>query len=294
MKLATIEADGWSRAALVVGDEVVDLTARLGVKLTDVSRFLCMGAEGRALAERCRKGKTPRLPLALVKLHSPVLRTDKILGAGMNYHSFVTAARRVGMAIPSHRIWFQRPRGCITGPYDDIWLPRNAQDLDYEGELAIIIGSTGRYVTRSDASALIGGFAVANDLTLRERVLQSTVLGKSFDTHTPLGPWMVTPDEIDDPHNLAIRTWVNGELRQHSSTANMIMDCYDLIVEISAVCTLNPGDIILTGTPDGSGIFRQPPLQLVTGDVVRIEIERVGVIENRVVDEPPLDVPLGN
>lgn len=288
MKLATVESNGVSRVAVVVGDEVVDLTELLGVDAGDMSRFLCLGAHGRALAQRCVEAAMPRLPIDSVRFRSPILRADKILGASMNYHSFVAAARRVGMAIPPQRIWFQRPRGCITGPYDEIWLPRNADDFDYEGELAVIIGHTCRYVTRRDVPALIAGFTVANDLTLRKRVLKSTVMGKCFDTHTPLGPWIVTPDEIGDPHALMVRTWVNGELRQESSTADMITDCFDLIAEISSVCTLNPGDIILTGTPDGSGIFHRPPTHLASGDVVKIEVERIGVIENRVVDEPPL------
>lgn len=288
MKLATIESCDLSRVVVVLEEELLDLTAQLGVEPYDLSKFLGMGIEARALVERCLKTATPRLSMSAVKFRAPIPMADKVVGVGMNYHSFVAAAQRLGMALPSHRIWFQRPRGCITGPYDDIWLPRNATDLDYEGELAIIIGRSCRHVTRANAPAVIAGFTVANDLTLRKRVLKSTVLGKSFDTHTPLGPWIVTPEEIGDPHDVALRTWVNGELRQQSSTADMITDCYELIAEISSVCTLNPGDIILTGTPDGSGIFHHPPLALAAGDVVKIEVARIGIIENQVVDEPPV------
>jgi 2-keto-4-pentenoate hydratase/2-oxohepta-3-ene-1,7-dioic acid hydratase in catechol pathway len=286
MKLASIELNGLARVGVVLGEELVDLTAQLGVRVDDVAKFLAMGAEARALAEQCVKSATPRISMDSVKLRSPILEGDKILGVGMNYHSFVAAARRLGLALPRERIWFYRPRGCITGPYDDVWLPRNAIDLDYEVELAVIIGRRCRYVTSDEAPAVVGGFTVANDLTLRDRVLKSIVLGKSFDTHTPLGPWIVTPEEIGDLKNLVVRTWVNGALRQESTTAEMIADCYELIVEISSVCTLNPGDIILTGTPDGSGIFQRPPSSLAVGDVVKVEIERIGVIENRVVHEP--------
>src|SRR4029077_18740103 len=132
----------------------------------------------------------------------------------------------LGIPLQRERIWFYRPRGCIAGPYDDVWLPRNAKDLDYEVELAIVIGRRCRYVTLADAPTVVAGFTVANDLTLRERVLKSVALGKCFDTHTPLGPWIVTPDEIGDLGNLAVRTWVNGTLRQESTTADMIADCY--------------------------------------------------------------------
>lgn len=287
MKLANIESDGVARVALVLNDELIDLTARVGVELDDLAKFLSLGAEARALAERCMKEATPRLARDAVRFRSPVLRADKILGVGMNYHSFVAAARRIGIAVPTERIWFSRPRGCIAGPYDDVWLPRGASDFDYEAELAIVIGRRCRHVSSAEAPAVVAGFTVSNDLTLRERAMKSPVLGKSFDTHTPLGPYIVTPEEID-PHNLAIRAWVNGELRQESNTADMIASCYELIAELSSICTLNPGDIILTGTPEGSGIFQRPLSMLVAGDLVKIEIEGIGAIENRVIDEPAL------
>jgi 2-keto-4-pentenoate hydratase/2-oxohepta-3-ene-1,7-dioic acid hydratase in catechol pathway len=168
-------------------------------------------------------------------------------------------------------------------------LPRNADDLDYEVELAVVIGRRCRYVSSANAGSVIAGFTIANDLTLRKRVSKSLVLAKSFDTHTPLGPWLVTPEEIENPHSLAVRAWVNGELRQNSSTAEMIAGCYELVAEISSACTLNPGDIILTGTPNGCGIFERPPAGLAIGDVLRMEIEGIGMIENRVVDELPVD-----
>jgi 2-keto-4-pentenoate hydratase/2-oxohepta-3-ene-1,7-dioic acid hydratase in catechol pathway len=288
MKLANIESKGLSRVVIVLDDEVVDLTAQLGADLNDPSKFLAMGEEGLSLAQGYLKAAIPRLPMSSVKLRSPIQWSDKIIGVGMNYHSFVAAARRIGMVVPTERLWFYRPRGCLVGPHDDIWLPSNASDLDYEAELAVVIGRRCRYVSPAGAPAVVGGYTVANDLTLRNKVFKSAVLGKSFDTHTPLGPWIVTPDEVGNPHRLAVRTWVNGELRQQSNTADMIANCYELIAEISSACTLNPGDIILTGTPDGSGGFRQPPLGLAAGDIVRIEVERIGIIENRVVDEFPV------
>jgi 2-keto-4-pentenoate hydratase/2-oxohepta-3-ene-1,7-dioic acid hydratase in catechol pathway len=286
MKLANIKLNGGWRVALVVDDELVDLTAQLGEDVDDALKFLELGEEGRAIAEKLSKSAMPRLAMDSVRFGSPVLRADKVLGVGMNYHSFVAAARHIGMPIPPDPIWFLRPRGCISGPYDDIWLPRDANDLDYEVELAVIIGQRCRYVSSANAASVIAGFSVANDLTLRKRVSKSLVLAKSFDTHTPLGPWLVTPEEIENPHNLSVRAWVNGKLRQSSSTADMITGCYELVAEISSACTLNPGDIILTGTPDGCGVFEHPPTGLAAGALVKMEIEAIGVIENRIVHEP--------
>ena len=285
MKLACVEHNGLAKVALILGEELVDITAQLGVGAADILQFLGMGSEALLLAERCANAAFPRLTRDSVRFKAPVT-ADKVLGVGMNYHSFVATARRLGVAVPAERLWFYRARACITGPYDNIWLPRNATDLDYEGELAIVIGRRCRYVSAADAPVVVAGFTIANDLTLRRRAMESVVLGKSFDTHTPVGPCIGTPEEFRDPHNLEVRTWVNGELRQKSSTAEMIADCYELIAEISSACTLNPGDIILTGTPDGSGIFHRPPLALAAGDIVKVAIEGIGVIENRVIDEP--------
>ena len=286
MKLANIELQGHPHVAIVADHELVDITAQVGVDLDDVSKLLAMGTDGRDLAERCLKRSRTRVPVETVKLLSPILRADKLLGVGMNYHSFVAAAERIGVALPKTLLWFLRPNACIRGPYEEVWLPQGATDLDYEAELAIVIGRRCRHVSAVDAPAVIAGFTVANDLTLRERVLKSIPLGKCFDTHTPLGPWIVTIEEVGDPHRLGMKTWVNGMLRQNGSTADMIYQCSQLIEEISAVSTLNPGDIILTGTPDGSGLFSRPPVSLAANDVVKIEIEAIGAIENRVVNEP--------
>jgi 2-keto-4-pentenoate hydratase/2-oxohepta-3-ene-1,7-dioic acid hydratase in catechol pathway len=288
MKLAHVESPQGARIGMIVEDGVVDLTTQLGITPSDLPSFLAIGADGHALAERCAR-KSPRVPAESVRFRSPTVGTDKLLGVGMNYRSFVAAVRRSGAALPSQRVWFARPRACIADPYGDVWLPRYATDMDYEGELAIVIGRRCRHVVATEAKTVIGGYTIANDLTLRDRISRSLILGKSFDTHTPLGPWVVTPDEIEDPHDLAIRTWVNRQLRQDSSTADMIASCYELIEEISAVRTLNPGDVIMTGTPDGTGLLQQPPSSLLTGDVIRVEVERIGAIENHVVNEPKLE-----
>jgi 2-keto-4-pentenoate hydratase/2-oxohepta-3-ene-1,7-dioic acid hydratase in catechol pathway len=177
---------------------------------------------------------------------------------------------------------------CVVGPYDDVQRPVVSDALDYEGELAFVIGRRCRHVPRERAHEVIAGYLVANDVSVRDYQVRTTqwTLGKSFDTHGVLGPWLVTSDEVDPAAGLELRTLVNGELRQHSSTANLIFDCFELVEFLSAVCTLEPGDVIATGTPGGVAAFMEPRQWLVPGDVVRVEIEGIGAIENRIVAEP--------
>jgi 2-keto-4-pentenoate hydratase/2-oxohepta-3-ene-1,7-dioic acid hydratase in catechol pathway len=160
--------------------------------------------------------------------------------------------------------------------------------LDYEGELAFVIGRRCRHVPKARAREVIAGYTVCNDVSVRDWQMRvrTMTMGKSFDTHGPLGPWIVTSDELEDPHTLGLRTWVNGELRQDSNTKELIFDCFDLVEHLSTAFTLEPGDVISTGTPSGVGIAKKPPLLLVAGDVVKIEIEGIGTIENPVIDEP--------
>jgi 2-keto-4-pentenoate hydratase/2-oxohepta-3-ene-1,7-dioic acid hydratase in catechol pathway len=286
MRFATFEHEGSTKVGVVSGAELIDLTAELGKPCGNVVDLLALGEQGLDVARRVGSRANRRLSIDAVKILPPVLRPEKLLGVGMNYHSFIRGARQLGLPIPENPIWFYRPSGCLVGHHGDIWLPPGAKDLDYEVELAIVIGRECRDVSVSEARAAIGGFTIGNDLTLRGRASKSMVFAKSFDTHTPLGPLLVTPDEVGDPHQLAVRAWVNGELRQNSSTSDMIMNCYELISMISTHCTLRPGDIILSGTPDGCGFFRNPPTALMAGDLVRLEIERLGVMENRVIEAP--------
>lgn len=291
MKLATISYNNTSRLAVIVDEQVIDLSSQASVPMQNLAHFLALGRDGSNLIDACLK-LAPRLPRECVEFLPPVPRGGNVIGVGMNYHSFIAAAQHVGIQLPRERLWFLRPRGCLNGPYDDVMQPRNAQDLDYEAELAVIIGRPCRDVSPEEAPLAIAGFTIANDLTLRERARVSPTLGKAFDTHTPLGPWIVTPDELGDPHRLTIKTWVNGELRQDSSTADMITNCYELISELSRACTLRPGDVLLTGTPAGCGALLRPARTLIAGDIVRIEIQGLGAIENRVVEEgAPLAMP---
>ena len=184
---------------------------------------------------------------------------------------------------------------CVTGPRDPIHLPRVSPLLDYEGELGFVIGRRCRHVPRERAAEVIAGYVVINDVTVRDWQLRTPTwtMGKSFDTHGPIGPWIVTPDELPDPHQLRLRTWVNRQLRQDSNTKQLIFDCFTLVEHLSTAFTLEPGDVVATGTPGGVGISMKPPRLLVAGDVVRIEIEGIGWIENRVVPEPADTATLG-
>jgi 2-keto-4-pentenoate hydratase/2-oxohepta-3-ene-1,7-dioic acid hydratase in catechol pathway len=185
-------------------------------------------------------------------------------------------------------MFFNKQTSAVTGPYDPIHLPRVSPALDYEGELGFVIGRRCRHVPRDRAHQVIAGYTIVNDVSVRDwqRKSPTMILGKSFDTHAPFGPWIITPDELGDPHKLELRTFVNGEQRQHSNTKNLIFDCYAQVETLSTVFTLLPGTVISTGTPGGVAAAMDPPKWLKVGDVVRIEIEGIGQIENKVIAEP--------
>ena len=282
MKLVTFSHQGATRIGVVAGEEVVDLAAAAPDLPQEMSAFLAAGANA---LEQARSSSGPRLPLASVKLEAPVLRPPKFLAIGLNYADHVAES---GIEKPKHPVFFNKQSTCVTGPYDPIHSPRASQALDYEGELAFVIGRRSRHVPKERAHEVIAGYLVCNDVSTRDWQFraQTMTLGKSFDTHGPLGPWIVTPDEVGDPHSLGLRTWVNGELRQESNTKHLIYDCFDQIETLSTVCTLEPGDVISTGTPAGVGMAMDPRSRLEPGDVVRVEIERIGWIENPVIEEP--------
>jgi 2-keto-4-pentenoate hydratase/2-oxohepta-3-ene-1,7-dioic acid hydratase in catechol pathway len=286
MKLATFTRNGSTRIGVVEGDEIVDLSGVPGIP-SDMVALLESGPPG---LEAARKAATAakRLPLSSVRLEAPVLRPRKFLGLGGSYKSHVREIAQF-MAPPKHQTWFNKQVTCVNGPYDDVHLPTVSDTLDYEGELAIVIGARGRHVRGRDAAReMTAGFTVCNDFSVREwqtRAFTAT-LGKSFDTHGPIGPWIVTLDELPNAHSLSLRTWVNGELRQDGNTSELIYRYTEMIEELTTVFTLEPGDILATGSPAGVGAARQPPLYLRIGDVVRVEIEGIGHIENRIVAEP--------
>jgi 2-keto-4-pentenoate hydratase/2-oxohepta-3-ene-1,7-dioic acid hydratase in catechol pathway len=284
MKLATFTHDGRRRIGAVVDNEIVDFAAAQPSLPRDMVGFLEAGEEARVAALEAIQGAA-RLPLADVRLEAPIPRPPKFLAVGLNYADHVAEA---GLDTPQHPTIFNKQSTCVTGPTDPVHLPRASHVLDYEGELGFVIGRRCRHVSRDDAADVIAGYLVVNDVTVRDWQLRipTWTMGKSFDTHGPIGPWIVTADELRDPHRLALRTWVNGELRQDSNTKELIFDCFALVEHLSTAFTLEPGDVIATGTPSGVGIVAKPPQLLVAGDVVRVEIEGIGTIENAVIDEP--------
>jgi 2-keto-4-pentenoate hydratase/2-oxohepta-3-ene-1,7-dioic acid hydratase in catechol pathway len=206
-------------------------------------------------------GVPPRrgVPLAEVRLLAPIARPPKFLAAGLNFDDHL---KETGMARPSWPVFFNKQSTCVAGPHDDVHKPRVSDLLDFEGELGVVIGTRCRHVPASAAFEVVAGYLIVNDVTVRDWQLNSPTmtLGKSFDTHGPTGPWLTTPDEIADPHDLRIRTWLNDQLVQDGSTRDMIFDIPTQIATLSTAFTLEPGDIISTGTPAGVGIVRQPPL----------------------------------
>ena len=283
MKLATFTVAGRSRLGKVVGDAIIDLS--------DVTRS-CAGSM-RALLEnyetlRDAIAAAEGLTFALsdVTLEAPISDPRKFLAIGMNYQAHADEAAAAGIPIPTSQLWFNKQVTCITGPFATIDVPRAAPDMvDYEAELGVVIGKRCRHVSRDDARSVIAGYLVCNDVTARDWQFRSPTytLGKSFDTHGPIGPWITTADEIDDPHALTLSLTLNGEERQRSSTSDMIYDIYDQIAYLTQVMTLEPGDVLATGTPAGVGIaenrFMKP------GDVVRVTVDGLGFIENRFANE---------
>ena len=283
MKLVTFTQANTTRIGIADGDEVVDLAVAAPDLPREMVAFLGRGVAAFEVARRAAGSDRGRIPLTKVRLEAPILRPPKLLAIGLNYADHVAES---GLQKPDFPVFFNKQSTCVTGPYDPIHRPRVSTLLDYEGELGFVIGRRCRHVPKERAAEVIAGYVVVDDVSVRDWQFRAPtmMLGKSFDTHGPLGPWIVTSDEVGDPHALELRTWVNGELRQHSNTRELIFDCFDQVATLSAAFTLEPGDVVSTGTPSGVGAAAGK--FLVPGDVVRIEIEKVGVIENRVIEEP--------
>ena len=284
MKLCTFDMDGSMHVGVIDGDEVVDLASAAPELPRDLVALLAAGPGALAKAKRAVAGSRERRPLASIKLAAPIVRPPKFLAIGLNYADHIAES---GLEQPAHPTVFNKQSTCVTGPTADVHLPRASHVLDYEGELGFVIGTRCRHVPRERAHEVIAGYLVVNDLTVRDWQFRipTWTMGKSFDTHGPLGPWLTTADEID-PSGLRLRTWVNGELRQDSNTKHLVFDCAALVEHLSTAFTLEPGDVITTGTPGGVGIAMKPPRLLQVGDVVRVEIDGLGALENRVIPEP--------
>ncbi|AMU04675.1 MULTISPECIES: fumarylacetoacetate hydrolase family protein [Burkholderia] len=286
MKLARFSIDGRTVIGAIKADKVYEMNMLLGDDApTSIREILAAGSSMRSKIEKSLAVATEGYSIDRIQFDAPIPDPQKYLAIGMNYQDHAEEARAAGIPIPKTQLWFNKQVTCITGPYADVQRPRVSDKLDYEAELGVVIGRRCRYVSEADARSVVGGYFVANDVTARDWQAASPTftLGKSFDTHGPIGPWITTDDEVGDPHALEMRLFVNGELRQRQVTGNMIYNIWQQIHHLSQVMTLEPGDLIATGTCAGVGIALNRFLQ--PGDVVRVEIDGLGHIENRVVEE---------
>jgi acylpyruvate hydrolase len=264
---------------------LVDLTAAELPRPADLGALLAEEQAGRLAALAENAPDTARIQLDQVQLTAPVPRPSKIICIGLNYRDH---AAETGQDLPTKPTVFAKFPTTLTGPYDPIVLPALSNAVDYEGELGVVIGRQARFVSEDEALSYVGGYLVFNDVSARDVQgwTSQWTLGKSFDTFAPVGPFLVTAADVPDPQALEIETRVNGVTVQHSTTANMVFSVAALISLLSEVMTLEAGDIIATGTPGGIGGAQNPPRFLKDGDVVEVEIERLGCLRNPVVAGP--------
>ncbi|AMK76794.1 MULTISPECIES: fumarylacetoacetate hydrolase family protein [Methylomonas] len=282
MKLATFIYKNQTGIGAVLDDGIV---ASSGGLPNEMIAFLAAGDQAKQTLQGLIDSGAPRIPLADVRLLAPIPRPGKLLGVGLNYADHIG---ETGMEKPEYPTFFTKQSTCVIAGGNPIHVPPVSDKVDYEGELAFVIGKRCKHVPVEQAHEVIAGYTICNDVTVRDwqQRTPTWTLGKSFDTHGPLGPWLVTADEIADPHNLSLKTWVNEELRQNGNTSEMLFDCYELIAYLTQVMTLEPGDVISTGTPAGVGVKMKPRGYLKPGQTVRIEIEGIGTLSNPVVTEP--------
>lgn len=278
MKLATYKSNGQTRTGIVVGDAIIDS----GVAGTMIDLIRDWDHLKGDLETKAAAGGG--VPLNSVRLEAPVQRPGKIFAIGLNYADHIAESK---METPQRQVWFTKAQTSVNGPYDDIEIAKGTMTNDYEVELVAIIGKGGKHVSADDAAGTIFGYCVGNDVT--ERMWQhggpQWSLGKSFDTHAPMGPWIVTADEVGDPHGLGLRCFVNGEQRQSSNTEHLVFNIWSQIEHLSVGMTLEPGDCLFTGTPGGVGAAMDPRQFLQPGDIVRCEIDGLGHIEGTMVAE---------
>lgn len=284
MKLVTFTHNKQTRIGALVGDNIIDTLNNPQIPETMLA-FLQLGEQGLSLMQEQMETANETLLLSDVKLLAPVPRPGKFFGIGLNYADHID---ETGRERPEYPLFFNKQTTCVIGTGDAIHIPKVSEKVDYEGELAFVIGKRCRHVPEEKAHEVIAGYTIANDVSVRDWQVRTPTwtLGKSFDTHGPLGPYLLTADEIGDPHKLSLKTWVNDELRQNANTSQMLFSCYEMVAYLSTVMTLEPGDVVSTGTPAGVGVKMKPRGYLKAGQTVRIEIEKLGCLSNPVIEEP--------
>lgn len=286
MRLVTFTENNNTRIGLLKDSGVIDLSQAAPSLPTNMLAFLEGGDDAMQAAQDASTLEA-HFDSEAVRLECPIPTPPMILAIGLNYRAH---AEESGADLPKVPLVFTKQQTCANGPFDDVYAPPESALLDYEGELGIVIGKRCRRVKKADAESVIAGYTIVNDVSVRDWQARgapaSFTMGKSWDTHGPMGPAIVTKDEVGDPHSLQLKTWVNGDLRQDSSTSDLIFDCFDIIEFISTAFTLQPGTVIPTGTPSGVAAAMKPPAWLVAGDTVKIAIDKLGHIENKVIADP--------
>lgn len=288
MRLATVLTPQGPRACLAAGDQYIDLHATDPGLPASVKLLLASSPEIHKIAAEVGKSPTAmRYAANAVKLLPPVPDAGKILCVGLNYADH---AKEGGKEIPTEPVIFAKYNNTLIGPGDPIKLPKVAQKVDYEAELVIVIGKRGKHIPNDQsAMAYVGGYTCGHDVSARDWQFRGAekqwTVGKTFDTFAPTGPVLVTADELTDPHSLQVQLRLNGTTMQNSNTNQFIFQVPHILWFISQVVTLEPGDLIFTGTPPGVGISRNPQVLLKPGDVTEVEIQNIGVLKNPVVAE---------
>jgi 2-keto-4-pentenoate hydratase/2-oxohepta-3-ene-1,7-dioic acid hydratase in catechol pathway len=285
MRFATIETPVGPKAVVVEGRQYIDLQSVNPMVPASLRQILAAGPLGlRAVEEATRFPAAQRNDLTGIKFLPPIPDPQKIICLGLNYADH---AKEGGVPIPKDPVLFSKYATALIGHEEAIVLPPVSKEVDYEAELVIVVGKRGRHLTSEQAMEYVAGYTIGHDVSARDWQLKKDgkqwMVGKTFDTFAPTGPVMVTADEVPNPHALGIRLRRNGETMQNSNTSQMIFSVAAILVYLSQVFTLEPGDLIFTGTPPGVGFARKPPVYLQAGDVVEVEIDGLGVLRNPVV-----------
>jgi 2-keto-4-pentenoate hydratase/2-oxohepta-3-ene-1,7-dioic acid hydratase in catechol pathway len=288
MRLATIQTEAGPRAAAQVDDTYVDLHATESALPTSLRHLIELGPAGLKVAEQAaRRPNAVRHDAGRVRLLPPIPDPRKIVCLGLNYRDH---AAEGGAPVPKDPVLFSKYATTLIGAGADIVLPSVSHEVDYEAELVIVVGQRGRHLKADEAEQHAFGYTVGHDVSARDWQLKKDgkqwMVGKTFDTFAPTGPAIVTADEVGDPHRLGIRLRLNGQTMQDSNTEQMIFRVGTILAYLSQVFTLEPGDLVFTGTPSGVGFARKPPVFLKPGDVVEVEIDKLGVLRNPVVQGP--------
>jgi len=280
MKLATVSIRGGSPEIVVVDDgRLVRLKAAHPEVPSTMIELITTWDTARDAVHQAVAQAADVVDLdSGVRFLAPIERPGKIMAMGLNYADHVAEA---GLDVPKHQVWFCKQPNTVHPPYEPIQIPKASAAIDYEVEMVFVIGKRGRHIPKGDAPNYVFGYCVGNDVSVRDWQARTPqwVLGKSFDTHGPFGPWITTADEIGNPHRLGIRSIVNDEVRQQSNTRELIFNVFEQIEYLSEAMTLEPGDIVFSGTPGGIGAAMKPPVFLRAGDRVRCEIDELGSLD---------------